>query len=253
MKESTYKKIFTHILEFLKQKPEGARYSEIIAYLKSQLRDVPNNTIHRATCSFKQKIINGEIKTVTIPEKGLYLHSEYQKAKLPPPETQPEEIRKKETDFYKKFAEYLVNGLEECTKAIPLGGNKFQDRWGTPDVLGVYKFSEADPIRPPLEIVSAEIKTDIAQLITAFGQSCAYKIFSHKVYLVIPKQAESEIPRLESLCLRFGIGLILFDRDNLNNPQFQIRTRALKSEPDYFYVNQYIKKLSKNDIRELLV
>ncbi|CUU08741.1 hypothetical protein JGI4_02176, partial [Candidatus Kryptonium thompsonii] len=115
-----------------------------------------------------------------------------------------------------------------------------------------YKFSEAEPIRPPLEIVSAEIKTDTTQLITAFGQACAYKVFSHKVYLVVPKQAESDIPRLESLCMRFGIGLILFDRNNLNDPKFQIRTRAVKSEPDYFYVNLYIQRLSKEDIKKLL-
>ena len=43
-----------------------------------------------------------------------------------------------EEDFYEKFADYLVKELEECTKAISLGGNRFQDKWGTPDVLGVY-------------------------------------------------------------------------------------------------------------------
>ena len=78
--------------------------------------------------------------------------SEYQKGELP---FKKEEIKIKEEDFYEKFADYLVKELEECTKAISLGGNRFQDKWGTPDVLGVYKFSEAEPIRPPLEIVSA--------------------------------------------------------------------------------------------------
>lgn len=248
MIDSTKQKIFELIKEYLKEEPEGARYSQIIAYLKKQLPRMPENTLHHSLYNFKQRIINGSEKEVVIPARGLYILSKYQKGELQP----KEETKIKEEDFYEKFADYLVNELEECTKAIPLGGNRFQDKWGTPDVFGIYKFSEADPIRPPLEIVSAEIKTDTTQLITAFGQACAYKIFSHKVYLVVPKQAESDIPRLESLCMRFGIGLILFDKDNLNYPEFQIRTRAMKSEPDYFYVNLYIQKLSKDDIKKLL-
>jgi len=81
---------------------------------------------------------------------------------------------------------------------------------GYSSVLGVYKFSEIDTIKASLEIVSAEIKTNTNQLITAFGQACAYKLFSHKVYLVIPN-AEQDVGRIESLCLIFGIGLVLFD------------------------------------------
>ncbi|MEM0202682.1 MAG: hypothetical protein QXO16_01760 [Archaeoglobaceae archaeon] len=69
----------------------------------------------------------------------------------------------------------------------------------------------------------------------------------------MPKQAEErDIGRLESLCMRFGIGLILFDRDNPESPDFRIMTRAMKSEPDYFYVNQYIKRLSEREIGDLL-
>ncbi|MFN4219818.1 MAG: hypothetical protein ACK4GJ_02715 [bacterium] len=247
-RESVRQKVFSFTKEYLKEKPEGARYSEIIDFLKNKLPNVPTNTLHGSLWDFRQRIINGKEKEVTIPERGIYILSEYQRNNLQP----KEEIKIKEEDFYEKFANYLVNELEECTKAIPLGGNKFQDKWGTPDVLGVYKFSELDPIKPPLEIVSAEIKTDKSQLITGFGQACAYKIFSHKVYLVAPKQAESDIPRLESLCMRFGIGLIIFDKDNSSNPGFQIRTRATKNEPDYFYVNLYIQKLSKEDIKKLL-
>ncbi len=248
MRKSIKQKIFKLIKEYLKDKQEGARYSEIIAFLKQQLPKVPEKTLHGSVWNFRQRIINGEDKEVVIPEKGLYILSTYQKGELQP----KNKIKIKEEDLYEKFADYLVYELEECTKAIRLGGNILQDKWGTPDVLGIYKFSEADPIRPPLEIVSAEIKIDTTQLITALGQACAYKIFSHKVYLVVPKQAKDDLPRLESLCMRFGIGLILFDKDNLSAPDFQIRTRAMKGEPDYFYVNHYIKKLSKDTIKKLM-
>jgi hypothetical protein len=87
-------------------------------------------------------------------------------------------------------------------------------------------------------------------LITAFGQACAYKLFSHKVYLVIPRTAGEDISRIESLCMRFGIGLITFDL-NPSEPNFQIRTRASKSEPDYFYLNKYLKKLDEKIIKRL--
>lgn len=117
-------------------------------------------------------------------------------------------------------------------------------------MLGIYDFNRTDPIQPQSEIVSVEIKLDINQLIIAFGQACSYKLFSHKVYLVIPKDAEKDILRVESLCQKFGLGLILFDKNNFKNPAFEIRTRALKGEPDYFYVNKYLRLLG-DDLRKL--
>ena len=45
-------------------------------------------------------------------------------------------VKIKEEDFYNSFADWLVNDMEECTKAICLGGNLFKDKWGTPDVVG---------------------------------------------------------------------------------------------------------------------
>lgn len=155
------------------------------------------------------------------------------------------QITLKEEIFYEPFANFLVNTLKECTKAIALGGSQFKDKWGTPDVLGIYKFPEIAPIRPFPEIVTAEIKLDETQIITAFGQACAYKLFSHKVYLVIPSSTpEEDIARTESLCMKFGIGLITFDKDNPENPRFTIRTRAIKHEPDYSFVNNYLQKLT---------
>ena len=151
-----------------------------------------------------------------------------------------------EESFYQPFADYLVDDLEECTAAVPLGGNIFGDRWGTPDVIGKNESQRGDIIEHETEIISAEIKTDETALITAFGQACAYKLFSHKVYLVISRTASQEgRPRIESLCLIFGIGLIFFDRNNPANPDFEIRVRASKHEPDWFYVNKYTE-LIKN-------
>jgi len=242
-------KIIKKIYEILENQPDGIRYADLIRRISEELPEIKVNTIHGTVYEFKQKIDKGQIKDALRPEKGLYILKKYfQESEI------KDEIRKKtnEEDFYKPFADYLVNDLEECTKAIPLGGNKFQDRWGTPDVIGTYRILGLGHIQPPIEIVSAEIKIDIGQLITSFGQACSYKLFSHKVYLVIPKEANgADIKRVESLCLKFGIGLILFDRNDKENPAFEILTRAIKNEPDYFYLNKYLLKLIEDKTIEL--
>ena len=96
-----------------------------------------------------------------------------------------------------------------------------------------------------MEIITAEIKIDTSSLITAFGQACAYKLFSHRVYLIIPEQSsKTDLARLDSLCCLFGIGLIIFNSSDQDNPNFQIKNRAQKAIPDIFYVNQKIKKIA---------
>lgn len=233
-------KIINTVREILENSPNGIRYADLIRKISEVLPDAKVNTIHGTVWDFKQKIDKGEINEVARPEKGLYVLRKYLKEEEIEKKVEKEEIA--EEDFYKLFAEYLVNDLEECTKAIPLGGNKFQDRWGTPDVIGTYRILGIGHIQPPIEVICAEIKTDVNQLITSFGQACSYKLFSHKVYLVIPKDSRGvDIKRIESLCLKFGIGLILFDRNNKENPEFEILTRAIKSEPDYFYLNKYLR------------
>ena len=242
-------KIIKKAYEILENQPNGIRYADLIRKISEELPEIKINAIRGTVWVFKQKIDKEQIKDALRPEKGLYILKKYFKESEIKDEARKEI---KEEDFYKPFADYLVNDLEECTKAIPLGGNKFQDRWGTPDVIGTYRILGLGHIQPPIEIVSAEIKIDIGQLITSFGQACSYKLFSHKVYLVIPKEANgADIKRVESLCLKFGIGLILFDRNDKENPAFEILTRAIKNEPDYFYLNKYLLKLIEDKTIEL--
>ncbi|KKU59344.1 MAG: hypothetical protein UX81_C0010G0007 [Parcubacteria group bacterium GW2011_GWA2_47_12] len=245
MSETQREKITKKALEVLANYQDGIRYSELLRELKSKLSNVPDGTIVGTLRDMHERN-----PLVAKPEKGLRILQRYLSSISKTYKTVNERtVLPHEESFYESFADYLVQNLEECTKAISLGGNRFGDRWGTPDVFGVYKFSEADSVRPPIEIISAEIKTDMNQLITAFGQACAYKIFSHKVYLVVPKEADTG--RIESLCTRFGIGLILFNRNDSQDPKWEIRTRAVKNEPDYFYVNEYLQRLG--DERRLLL
>ena len=160
---------------------------------------------------------------------------------------------KHEENFYESFAEFLQAPkkeedvrLDECTKAVDWGGNKSGGKWGTPDVVGVFSPKFGDRIKFTDEIVSAEIKTDGSSqaLITAFGQACAYRLFSHKVYLVVPRPAQSgQESRLKSLCHLFGLGLVYFNpaTTDINSSIYKVQLLAQRHSPDTSYVNNFIR------------
>ncbi|MFZ4535045.1 hypothetical protein [Propionivibrio sp.] len=233
-------------LELLEQYPEGLRYSEL------------HGKILATDGSFKPNTINGCIwnldatypEKVYKPSKGLFRLLKDKPTEIevltPSPATTVTTSKVKEEDFYAPFADWLKNEIEDVTHAIPLGGNKFKDKWGTPDVIGKRESMRSDIIKGPTEIVSAEIKTETFQLVTAFGQACAYKLFSHKVYLVVPRQSQTEeISRLDSLCQIFGIGLVTFDAESPATPDFRIRVRPVRHEPDLFYTNRNMALIEK--------
>jgi hypothetical protein len=238
-------KIREKAVEILKSNPDGLRYSELAKRISEIYKEIPIKTIRGSIWNldsiFPDKIVK--------PSRGLFMLSEFKSedSEQLKEELIPKHIEKhKEEDFYAPFADWLVNELEDCTKAIPLGGNRFKDKWGTPDVIGKRESKRSDILQAPIEIVSAEIKSEVNQLITAFGQACSYRLFSHKSYLVVPKGSpQDEIARLDSLCMVFGIGLILFNSLDCKNPEFEIRVRPIKQEPDMFYVNKYMKYIEK--------
>lgn len=222
-------------VEILEKNPGGVRYSDLLVRIKESYPEIPKNTIVGAIWNINETRPDEVYKV----SRGLYRHKKYENMSIDGESTISKQI--KEEDFYEPFADYLANDLEECTKAIPLGGSRFRDKWGTPDVIGINRSKRTDIIKHEDEIVTAEIKIDSSGLITAFGQACAYQSFSHKTYIVIPKNAgEDDKSRIESLCLIFGIGLIFFNTMNIDNPQFEIRVRPQKHEPDMFYVNKYL-------------
>ncbi|MBN2465180.1 hypothetical protein JXD38_06120, partial [candidate division WOR-3 bacterium] len=78
------------------------------------------------------------------------------------------------------------------------------------------------------------------------ASACAYKIFSHRCYIVVPRSSGSEdLARLDSLCVIFGIGLVLYDSTDASNPKFQAAVRPRRHEPDSFYVNKYMKLVER--------
>lgn len=234
-------------LELLGEHPEGLRYSELHAKILETDGTFNPNTINGCIWNLETTYPEKVYK----PSKGLFrlLKNKPLETEIPalPPSSTISASKVKEDEFYAPFADWLKNDIEDVTHAIPLGGNKFKDKWGTPDVIGKRESMRSDIIKGPTEIVSAEIKTETLQLVTAFGQACAYKIFSHRVYLVVPRQAQKEeISRLDSLCQIFGIGLVTFDADNPVSPDFRIHVRPARHEPDLFYTNKNMALIEKD-------
>ncbi len=224
--------------EFLNLEPTGIRYSDLVKKISQEYPDIPENTIHGTIWNLEIRCPNEVYK----PSRGIFKLIKYKIDEEVPSGDKGGQVKKiKEEDFYEPFADWLVNELEECTKAISLGSNYFKDKWGTPDVIGIREAKRSDIIKPPTEIVSAEIKIDTSGLITAFGQACSYKLFSHRSYIVIPKNSsEDDLGRIDALSRIFGIGLILFNINDPQHPDFEIRNRASKNDPDLFYVNKYL-------------
>ena len=154
-----------------------------------------------------------------------------------------------EENYYDSFADFLCAkkdkdiGLSECTKAVAWGGNRSGGKWGTPDVVGIFRPKPNAEIKFPDDIVSAEIKTKDSPdaLITAFGQACAYRLFSHKVYLVVPQSGENY--RLKSLCHLYGLGLVYFNltKKVIRPSIYKVQLLARRHSPDTFYVNHFIR------------
>jgi hypothetical protein len=229
--------------DLLQRHSEGLTYTEL-AHAMRQLH--PDRNIR----SLSNDIVNLDRHIpakVYKPLKGVYMHTRFRDSAdaltvEPKASATVRSARVPEEKFYALFAAWLKNDLEEVTVAIPLGGNAFRDRWGTPDVLGKNESRRSDVIKGPTSIVSAEIKVDTASLVTGFGQACAYRLFSHKSYLVIPAHTPAEeLGRLGALCHMFGIGLVVFDATSLTKPGFRLLARSVKHEPDLYYTNRYMK------------
>lgn len=146
-------RICSQAIEILDQRPEGARFSELRRLIMEALPDANKNTV-------EGHLWNLEIRrpaSVYKPGRGVFRHVKYRDEVVGGTETTKESVQKgqrpKEEEFYKPFADYLMNELEECNRAIALGGNLFKEKWGTPDVIGIMESRRGDIIQLPTEIV----------------------------------------------------------------------------------------------------
>lgn len=229
----------------LERRPDGMRFTELHRAVQATDPSLKVKTITGAIWDLQNKLPD----LVAKPSKGLFRHTKHLDCAAPQPckpGKRPTRQRVREDEFYPLFANWLRDELEEVTHAIALGGNVFKDRWGTPDVLGKNESRRSDVIKGPTSIVAAEIKIDLTGLVTGFGQACAYRLFAHKSYLVIPRQTSpEELARIDSLCRMFGIGLVHFNARSPAAPDFRLIIRPVKQDPDLHYTNRYIRHVER--------
>ena len=229
------------------ENPGGIRFGELKEKISAESPGTPKNTIGGSVWDLDAKYPS----EITKPSRGLFkpknADGDDSVVVGNTEQIAPSGTKIRESDFYEPFAEWLKNDLDEVTDVAPLGGASMKTKWGTPDVIGVYKPLAGNLIKFPLEIVSAEIKIDPQAPVVAFGQAVAYRLFSAKTYVAMPSTlTEEDQSRLESLCMLFGVGLVLFDVDK-SNPRFSIRVRAQRFSPDMFYVNEFAERLKLHD------
>src|SRR6266567_1019482 len=157
----------------------GIRYSELVEQIATQHPETPKNTIHGSVWNLAA-VYPDEI---TKPSRGLFkpasaIDGDEPDEKIDATATTVAGVKLKESDFYDPFAQWLKNDLDEVTTVVSLGGAGLKSKWGTPDVIGVYKPLASNLIKFPVEIVSAEIKIDPHAPVVAFGQAVAYRLGS---------------------------------------------------------------------------
>lgn len=243
MAKLTVKQIQEAALALLAENPGGIRYSVMLHTLSDANPETPQNTIrgalHQIDLLYPEKIEK--------PMRGVYRPRTGDGPPKPGKKEKSVAPPQDETAYYAPFAEWLSSELDEATIARPLGGAALQGKWGTPDVVGVYKPQPSDLLQFPKEIISAEIKVDTAAPVTAFGQAVAYRLFSSKSYMVLPATtSEIDLSRVEALAMLFGVGLVTFD-GKPDAPNFAIRVRAARFSPDMFYVNEFADRLKRYD------
>jgi len=230
--------------EIIAKNKGGIKCSDIIEQILVPYPETEKNTIYGSVRDLHIRYP----QEISKPSRGLFVPVAVIPASTESPVEHAVEFPKfKEEDFYEAFADWLKNDLDEVTDAASLGGAAMGKKWGTPDVVGIYKPLASNLIKFPIEIVSAEIKIDPGQPVVAFGQAIAYRLFSTKTYIAMPiSMTLEDQSRLEALCMLFGVGFVLFE-SNSENPRFQIRVRAQKYTPDMFYVNEFAERLKEFD------
>jgi len=242
--------------EILETQPGGVRWGEIIKLIHSVDPETPQNSIHGSIQVMFQSA-NDIIKVA----RGTYQLAKFVDAEAADAIAAEVAVASEpvaagssivasgsvaEQDFYASFAEWLEEN-DEATLAEPLGGSSLGGKWGTPDVLGVLKPRAQDIFKFEAQIVTAEIKATPSQPVVAFGQAVAYRLFSHKSYIVVPRSTTSDdMSRLKSLCSIHGIGLVVFTLDKLQ-PDYAVVILPVVASPDMFYVNSMLDRLKLSE------
>ncbi|MBP2158101.1 MULTISPECIES: hypothetical protein [Asticcacaulis] len=239
--------------------PQGVRWTELLRAVEADAGETPHNSIHGAL----HNLLTTRSADIVKVARGTYRLAKFvaadnlvadQQASITDTASVLVQAEGLETvteqDFYESFAEWLVEN-DEATAAFALGGASLGGKWGTPDVIAVLKPRAQDIFKFEPQIVTAEIKAVPSQPVVAFGQAVAYRLFSHKSYIVVPDSTSNDdLSRLKSLCSIHGVGLVTFSL-NKDQPDYSVIVLPAIAAPDMFYVNSMLDRL-KSSAPELL-
>jgi hypothetical protein len=238
----------------LEKHPGGIQWAELLREVEAMTPETPHNSVNGGI----HALLTNATDIVKVA-RGTYQLAKYQDSAIPGEVSAPQrplpvvpignknhiKVTLLESDFYASFAQWLEETAEEVTIAAAIGGSSLKQKWGTPDVLGVLRPAANDIIRFEIQIVSAEIKLDPTQPVTAFGQAVAYRLFSHKAFIAVPKTTgQADLERLKALCGIHGVGLVTFALDK-ENPDYTTVVPAQLATPDMFYLNEMLRRLSE--------
>ena len=134
------------------ENPGGIRYSVLVEKISQQNPETPKNTIHGAIWNLDTIFPN----EITKPSRGLFTpvakSGNESVAVGSTEQIAPTGAKIKESDFYTPFAEWLKDDLDEVTEVVSLGGAGLKSKWGTPDVVGIYKPLASNLIKFPISI-----------------------------------------------------------------------------------------------------
>lgn len=242
-------------LEVLESKPQGIRWAELLRAVEALSPGTPHNSIHGGIHNLLTtrpleiiKVARGtyQLAKYVVVDDQIATAQESITTATPVQSEIPGADLLTEQDFYKSFADWLVEN-DEATVASALGGASLGGKWGTPDVIAVLKPRAQDIFKFEPQIVTAEIKAVPNQPVIAFGQAVAYRLFSHKSYVVIPNSTSGDdINRLKSLCSIHGVGLVTFSL-NKQEPDYSIIVLPENAAPDMFYVNSMLERLKSSE------
>lgn len=246
MARLTQRDVTEAALAIIQQSPRGIRFGEIHARIHALSPETPVPVVSASIAGIERR----HPELVTKPERGLYLPAAGAlDSAVAGPSDAASSGSLRESDLYPSLADWLTNDLEEVHQAVALGGSGLGGKWGTPDVVGVSRPIAGDVIRFLPEIVSCEVKIDANQTVVAFGQAVSYRLFSNRVYLVLPDSISvRELSRIEALCQLFGLGLVTFTGAG-QAPCYVARRPAQSLTPDMYYANRFADQLKRHDQR----
>src|SRR5579864_7891692 len=122
------------------ESPGGVRYGALVDKIRAESPETPKNTIAGSVWNLDALLPTA----ISKPSRGLFKPinaggGDEAIVVGDPEQIAPTGVKIHESEFYEPFADWLKNDLDEVTDVAPLGGAGMRSKWGTPNVIGVYK------------------------------------------------------------------------------------------------------------------